>query len=149
MVRAHRVVTAVIGAPPENVRAFYTDLRNIVRIHPLVVAVHAGPRIPSAHGYRQDYRITDRIPVGPVVVRTRYRARMTVPAHGEVTAEVRQFPGIRMHTVVTFAAAGDDGTRLTEHMTIEAPRPLASFTAREAVKAHREMLDGIRDRFGG
>jgi len=36
------------------------------------------------------------------------------------------------------------GTRITEHMRIEAPRPIAAMTVREAVKAHTAMLAGMR-----
>jgi hypothetical protein len=36
------------------------------------------------------------------------------------------------------------GTRITEHMRIEAPRVLAAMTVREAVKAHTAMLAGMR-----
>jgi hypothetical protein len=43
----------------------------------------------------------------------------------------------------------DGGTRVVERLTIEAPRPLAAITTREAVKAHTEMLAGIRRHFGG
>jgi hypothetical protein len=60
-----------------------------------------------------------------------------------VLAEARQFPRVRLRTTVTFDKM-PDGTRLTERMRIEAPRPLAGLTAREAVKAHTEMLAGIR-----
>ncbi|BCI92167.1 hypothetical protein NIIDMKKI_73730 [Mycobacterium kansasii] len=41
----------------------------------------------------------------------------------------------------------DTGTRLTERIRITAPRLLAAFTTREAVKAHRAMLSGIRRHF--
>lgn len=75
-------------------------------------------------------------------------ARVAVRVTGDVTAEARQFPGVRLHTIVSFEST-ESGTRLTERITIEAPRPLAAFTAREAVAAHREMLAGIRRRFEG
>jgi hypothetical protein len=60
-----------------------------------------------------------------------------------VTAEARQFPRVRLRTTVSFEPI-EAGTRLTEHMRIEAPRALAATTIREAVKAHTAMLVGIR-----
>jgi hypothetical protein len=39
------------------------------------------------------------------------------------------------------------GTRLTERLTIAAPRLLAAVTRREAVDAHVAMLAGIRSYF--
>ncbi|OBI84651.1 polyketide cyclase / dehydrase and lipid transport [Mycobacterium sp. E740] len=146
--RAQRVLTEEVGAPPAEVRAFYVDLDNIATVHPLVVSVRTSGVTRDEHGYRQGYRVTDRIPVGPVTLRVTYRAWLTVPVDGDVTAHARQFPGVRVDTVVGFAAT-DHGTRVTEHLTIEAPRPLASFTVRQAVDAHREMLAGIRRRFDG
>jgi ligand-binding SRPBCC domain-containing protein len=142
------VLTEEVPAPPEHVRAFYTDLDNIGSVHPLVVSVRNVHRSPTADGYQQTYRVTDRIPLGPFTLRTTYRARVTVPAAGDVTAEAHQFPRVRLHTVVTFAPT-TFGTRITERLAIEAPRPLAAITTRKAVAAHREMLAGIRRRFGG
>lgn len=147
MARAHRVLTEEVSAPPADVRSWYVDLDNIAAVHPLVVSVRSTALRRDGQGYQQSYRVTDRIPFGPVTLRTTYRVRLTVPVTGDVTAEARQFPGVRLHTIVSFDAT-DAGTRVTERMTIDAPRPLAAFTAREAVTAHREMLAGIRRRFG-
>lgn len=117
-------------------------------VHPLVVSVRSTGRRPNGQGYQQDHRIVDRIRMGPVTMRTAYRVRLSVPAAGDVTAEARQFPGVRLCTRVEFAAT-DSGTRVTEHITVEAPRPLAAFTVREALSAQRDMLAGIRRRFDG
>lgn len=137
-----------VPAPPETVRAFYTDLTNLGTVHPLVVAVRSTRRTPMPDGYRQCYRVTDRIPLGPFILRATYRVEMTVPVTGDVTAEARQFPRVRLHTVVTFAPSSI-GTRVTERIRIEAPLPLAGITVGKAVAAHREMLAGIRRYFSG
>ncbi|KUH93373.1 hypothetical protein [Mycobacterium sp. IS-3022] len=147
MTRTDRVLTEEVCAPPADVRAFYVDLDNIATVHPLVGAVRSTARIQVENGYQQSYRVTDRIRIGPITLRTTYRARLTVPATGEVTAEARQFPGVRLRSLVGFDST-PCGTRVTERICIEAPRPLAPFVTREAVKAHREMLLGIRRRFG-
>ncbi len=63
-----------------------------------------------------------------------------------VVADSRQFPRVRLHTVVSFAPT-PLGTLLTERMSIEAPRPPAAVTVRQAVAAHQEMLRGIAARF--
>jgi hypothetical protein len=47
---------------------------------------------------------------------------------------------------VSFEPAGG-GTRVTERIRIAAPRLLSSITIREGVKAHIEMLAGIRRHF--
>ena len=43
----------------------------------------------------------------------------------------------------------ESGTRVTERIGIEAPRPLLSVTVGKAVEAHTEMLAGIRRHFEG
>ena len=143
MARAERSVSEQIPAPPDEVRDFYVDLNNIRRVHPLVVAVRATDRRQTADGYVQSYRVQDRIPLGPLHLRISYVARLHVPNIGDVTAEARQFPRVRLRTTVTFEPV-DAGTRITEHMCIDAPRPLAAMTVREAVKAHTAMLAGMR-----
>ncbi|OBF12922.1 SRPBCC family protein [Mycobacterium sp. ACS4331] len=141
--QAECTVDAVVPAPPADVRAFYVDLERLVRVHPLVVAVTTVAR----EGERREYRVVDRIPLGPVTLRTRYAVTMTVPdGAGEVVADSRQFPRVRLNTTVSFAARGDQ-TVLTEHMRITAPRPLLAVTVRQAVAAHTTMLERIAAHF--
>jgi hypothetical protein len=141
--RADRTVSEEIPAPPDEVRDFYVDLDNIKRVHPLVVAVRMTDRRQTPDGYVKSYRVQDRIPVGPLHLPISYVARLHVPDTGDVTAEADQFPRVRLRTRVTFAPIAG-GTRITEHMRIEAPRVLAAMTVREAVKAHAVMLAGMR-----
>ena len=140
---AERTVSEEIPAPPSAVRGFYVDLDNIKRVHPLVVAVRATDRQETMDGYVQSYRVQDRIPLGPWHLRISYVARLHVPNVGDVTAEAYQFPRVRLRTTVSFEPV-DVGTRITEHMHIEAPRALAAMTVREAVEAHTAMLAGMR-----
>lgn len=141
--RAERTVSEEIPAPPDNVRDFYIDLNNIRRVHPLVVAVRATDRRQMPDGYVQAYRVQDRIPLGPLHLRISYVARLHVSDAGGVMAEARQFPRVRLRTAVSFEPIVA-GTRITEHMRIDAPRALAAMTVREAVKAHTAMLAGMR-----
>ena len=55
-------------------------------------------------------------------------------------------PYLRLCSTVAFQPI-EAGTRVVERIRIEAPRPLASVTARKAVEAHTVMLAGIRRRF--
>ncbi|HNF06445.1 MAG TPA: SRPBCC family protein, partial [Mycobacterium sp.] len=92
--------------------------------------------------------VQDRIPLGPFTLPTTYTARLHVPDDGPVTAEARQFPAVRLNSVVSFDPV-PAGTRLTERIEIIAPRPLLALTVRQAVAAHKEMLAGIRRHFAG
>jgi hypothetical protein len=144
--RAERTLTEQIPAPPEAVRRFYVDLNNIRLVHPLVTSVRTLARRETADGYVQVYRVRDRIPLKLFTLRTSYWARLYVPAAGDVIAEARQFPRVRLHSKVTFEALGA-GTQLVERTRIEAPRILATVTTREAIKAHTAMLAGMRRHF--
>jgi hypothetical protein len=143
LISTDHVISGEVPAAPKDVRDFYCDLHNITQLHPLVVSVEAIHRDETADGYHQTYRIRDRIPLGPVSVGITYTARVHVPTTGDVLTEARQFPRVRLHGTVSFEGV-EGGTRLTERLRIEAPRPLAAVTAKQAVKAHAEMLAGIR-----
>jgi hypothetical protein len=148
IMRAERVLSEDVPAPPDDVRAFYVDLDNIKAVHPLVVSVRTTTRTELVDGYCQSYRVKDRIPLGPLTLPTSYSAHLRVASSGPVITEARQFPRVRLYGVVSFESVGT-GTRLVERLTILAPRLLAAITTREAVKAHTQMLAGIRRHFGG
>ncbi len=143
---AERTLSEDVPAPPEQVRDFYVDLDNIKLVHPLIVSVETVSRTQIPGGYRQSYRVVDRIPLGPLTIKIAYRARLLVPRDGDVLTEADQSPGVRLRGTVSFEPI-DAGTRVTERIRIAAPRPLAAMTTREAVKAHIEMLAGIRRHF--
>ena len=135
-----------VPAPPEQVRAFYVDLDNIKLVHPLIVSVETLSRTETSEGYAQSYRVVDRIPLGPLTIKITYTARLHVPVSGDVLTEADQSPGVRLRGTVSFEPAGG-GTRVTERIRFAAPRLLAAMTIREGVKAHIEMLAGIRGHF--
>ena len=146
--RDHQSVTGDIPAPPRQVREHYVDLTNIALVHPLVVSVRSVSRDEGPDGYTETWRVQDRIPLGRFTLPTTYTARLHVPDGGPVTAEARQFPAVRLNSVVSFDPV-PAGTRLTERIEIIAPRPLLALTVRQAVAAHKEMLAGIRRHFAG
>ncbi len=143
---AEHTLTEEVPAAPAEVRDFYIDLENLKQVHPLIVSVRTTSRRETDDGYVQTYRITDRIPLWRWHFPIRYRARVQVPAAGDVVTSARQFPRVRLDGTVSFEAV-DGGTRLVERLRITAPAPLAALTTRQAVKAHVAMLAGIRQRF--
>jgi hypothetical protein len=145
-VHAERTLSEHVPAPPDAVRDFYVDLDNIKLVHPLIVSVETVSRGETPEGYQQTYRVVDRIPLGPLTIRTSYQARLRVPARGDVLTEADQSPGVRLRGRVSFEPV-DGGTQVTERIGITAPRMLAGVTIREGVKAHVKMLAGIRSHF--
>jgi Polyketide cyclase / dehydrase and lipid transport len=146
LAHAERTLTEYVPASPDEVRDFYVDLNNIKLVHPLIASVEVLSRNDTADGYLETYRVIDRIPLGPFTIRTAYQARLDVPTHGDVLTQADQSPGVRLRGTVNFQPV-DGGTRVTERIQIAAPRLLAEFTTREAVKAHVAMLAGIRRHF--
>jgi hypothetical protein len=145
-VRAERTLSEQVPAPPDAVRDFYVNLDNIKLVHPLIESVESVSRSATPDGYQQTYRVVDRIPLGPLTIRTSYQARLRVPARGDVLTEADQSPGVRLRGAVSFDPV-DGGTQVTERIAISAPRLLAGVTIREGVKAHVKMLAGIRSHF--
>jgi Polyketide cyclase / dehydrase and lipid transport len=143
---AERELTEEVPAPPDVVRDFYVDLDNIKIVHPLIVSVEKISRTETPEGYRQSYRVVDRIPLGPLMIKITYTARLQVPVDGDVLTEADQSPGVRLRGTVSFEPT-ETGTRVTERIRFAAPRLLAAVTIREGVKAHIEMLAGIRRHF--
>ena len=122
------------------------DLDNIKLVHPLIVSVETLSRSETPDGFVHSYRVRDRIPLGPFTINITYRARLQVPAAGDVLTEADQSPGVHLRGTVSFEPIAA-GTRVTERIRIAAPRLLAPTTTREAVKAHIAMLAGIRRHF--
>jgi hypothetical protein len=146
IVQAEKTLSEDVPAPADEVRDFYVDLDNIRLVHPLIVSVQAMSRTQTPDGYQQSYRVVDRIPLGPFTIKITYQARLHVPRDGDVLTEADQSPGVLLRGRVSFEPI-DGGTRVTERIRIAAPRPLAPITTREGVKAHIEMLAGIRRHF--
>jgi hypothetical protein len=144
--RTERTITADVPATPDRVRAFYVDLDSLKVVHPLIVSVQELSRTEEPDGYRQTSRVVDVVRIGPVRMRISYVTRLHVPLAGDVHTEADQSPGVRLRGTVSFTEI-PGGTRITERIRIAAPRPLAGYTVREAVKAHDAMLAGIRAHF--
>ncbi len=82
VVGSEHTLSQQVPAPPAAVRDFYVDLDNLRLVHPLIVAVQTLFRGQTPDGYLHRYRVTDRIPLGPLALRINYRAQVLVRADG-------------------------------------------------------------------
>lgn len=154
IIRTHRTVAETVPATPTQVRAFYVDLHNIAAVHPLVVAVHSTGRRDTPGGYVETYRVQDRIPlVGRLGLPISYRVQMVVPAQGDVTTESRQFPWVRLRSVVSFAATegGDSCEREHRHRSARTARRAHGASShrgprRDAGRDPAPLRDGLGTR---
>jgi hypothetical protein len=132
-------VSVVVPAPPDRVRDFLADLRESIRIHPLIVRVdRLGERMPGIGRYR----IRDRMRMGPMTIAFSYLVETTRTPEGDIVSDAYQFPRIHLHNV-TSCTPVDDGTLVHERVTITAPRLLVATVRREGARAHRTMLDNL------
>lgn len=146
LAQSEHTLTQRVPGRPDAVRDFYVDLNGLALLHPLIVSVETLSRSATRDGYVHSYRVRDRIPLGPLMLRIAYRARLHVPRVGDVRTEADQFPGVHLRGTVSFEP-DDAGARITERIRIAAPRPVAAMTSRQAVKAHRAMLAGVAAHF--
>ena len=124
-----------------KLHAFLCDLENYVPLHPLIESIEEIPTTPELPGARR-YRVVDRIPLGPLRLRTAYVAALDPVSECEVHGHAWQSPGIRLHTVYSLEAVEDGaaGTRLVERVNVEAPRLLRAFVISQARRSHGETL---------
>lgn len=133
-----------IGVGRGRLRAFLCDLDNYVALHPLIESIHeieSTPELPGAHRYR----VVDRIPIGPLRLRTVYTAALEPVSDHEVHGHAWQSPGVRLHTIYRLSeSAGSAGsareTRLDERVWVEAPWWIRRFVVGQARSAHAETL---------
>lgn len=128
--------------PRDRVRGFLCDLHNHRDLHPLIVAVEDLAADPARPGARR-YRITDRVPLGPVGLTIAYTAAIEVLDDARVRAEAWQSPGIHLTTEYELTER-DGGTRLVERVQVDAPWLLRRLTIRKAREAHRTTLDRMK-----
>ena len=133
-----QTLTELVPTDPATVRDFYTDVTNLKLVHPLILTVRQVDP--------ERWRVQERMPFGGMPFRVWYSSRVLVGANGDVVGESRLFLGVRLHVVLSFESV-DGGTQVVERLRIVAPRPLAAYAQREAVKAHEEMFAAIRRHF--
>jgi hypothetical protein len=104
-------------------------------LHPLVVGVE---RLPPAPGALRSYAITDRLRIGPVGFRVRYRADVLAATEREVHTVAHQRPGTTVHNRSRISPDGDR-TGIEVEITLRAPAPLFGYALRQARRAHERL----------
>jgi ligand-binding SRPBCC domain-containing protein len=133
-----------IKALPDTARAFLATMKNHPRIHPLIIAITPLEPTTDPDGtVVQRYRIRDRMRLGPLTVAFTYHATIRLSAPDTLKLEAFQFPRIRLFNTTRFAAEGD-GTRVSEQVSIEAPRLLMGIVLQQAQQSHQQMLANLK-----
>ncbi|WIG60775.1 MAG: hypothetical protein OJF49_003523 [Ktedonobacterales bacterium] len=133
-----------INAAPAAAIARLSEYSQHTELHPMIVAVRLLDTMSTADGgIRRDYRITDRMRLGPFTTRFTYRASITAAPNGRLDGEAFQFPRIHLH-VTTICQPEGDGTRVAEEVKIDAPRLLMRTVYTQAQAAHKQLLANLK-----
>lgn len=133
-----------VDAEPPVVIGYLASYAHHDAIHPMIVAVRElDPRRTAEGTIQRRYAITDRMRLGPLTTRFTYLATIYQEVDGELVSDAYQFPRIHLRNRTRCEASGT-GTLIREHVTVEAPRPLLGFVARQAETAHRAMLANLK-----
>jgi hypothetical protein len=131
-----------INRGPEFIYSFLCYLPNHQRIQPLIVGVEKLDPVQPPH---YQYRITDRLRLGPLEFKTRYFASLAC-CHDEIYLEAEQFPGIHLNKLLRFDPE-KGGTRVSETVCIEAPAPLIHLVIAQARQAQEELFLRLKRHF--
>jgi hypothetical protein len=136
-------VTTTVRLDPVHVVDLLADLPRHVGVHPfLVSAVPIGQGRDTA-GSWTDWQVTERPGWWRLRYRVRFVARVVRTSQTSIHTRVA-LPGCRLvSTTVAHAEAG--GARVVEETTVDSPRPLIGYVARQAERAHRLTFSMLLD----
>ena len=120
--------------------SFLCDLHRYVPLHPFIESIQDLPSSEDLPDARL-YRVVDRVPLGPLKLKTVYVAALEPVSDSEVHGHAWQAPGIRLRTIYSLIERRRS-TRLVERCYVEArPRlccePSAKGSRRDARKDER------------
>lgn len=133
-----------IEAAPDVVVAHLASFEHHDVIHPMIVDVRELKPVTTPEGAtRRRYSITDRMRLGPIILRFTYLATIQVSGDGDMVSDAFQFPRVHLCNVTSCRPEGA-GTRVQERVIVEAPSLLLRFVVRQAQRAHHEMLANLK-----
>ncbi|MGK5742140.1 SRPBCC family protein [Micromonospora sp. URMC 103] len=118
---------------PADAAALLGDLSRQGELHPFIVRVRRLPTRPGAHA---SYAISDRLPAGPVRLRTTYRADVLISTPEEIVTVARQWPATTVRNHTRLRAEPGGLVRVDVEITLAAPAPLFPYAFRQARAAH-------------
>ena len=144
-----------IAVAPAKVADFLGDFANFALIHPLIIDIAQGEPRPSglfaapaaaAAPPRRFYKVTDRLPCGPLSIHIRYDVALTQAGPQALLFEAWQRPRIHLHNRISWQALPPGGTRVREQMTLHAPALLLPLVKRMAQAAHADSFARLKER---
>lgn len=137
-----------LAVPPAQVAEFLGDFANFAKIHPLIVDIAQGKPRPDAAATppRRWYKVTDRLPCGPIPVYIRYDVALAEAGSQALLFEAWQWPRIHLHNQISWQALPQGGTRVREDLIVQAPGLLLGLVKRMAQAAHADSFARLKAR---
>ena len=120
---------------------FLSDLNNHGHLHPFFVKAELIASSKDANGNEvKDFIITERPHLGPFRYTINFPTRMTFTSQHEFRSDVRA--ALNTYLVNVMQCKSEiTGTRIIEHVTIEAPRLTIGYVRQQAFTAHKRTFD--------
>lgn len=143
-----------IAVAPAKVADFLGDFANFALIHPLIVDIAQGEPRPygpvdpaaAAAPPRRFYKVTDRLPCGPLSIHIRYDVALTQAGPQALLFEAWQRPRIHLYNRISWQELPQGGTRVREEVILHAPGLLLPLVKRMAQAAHADSFARLKER---
>ncbi len=133
-----------IDVAADDLHAVLCDLEHYRPLHPLIESIEEIEPAEHLPGARR-WRVVDRIPFGPLRLRTTYVAALESHSPREVRGHAWQSPGVRLVTLYLLEEGGSPHiTRLEERVFVKAPFGLRRFVVKQASEAHAVTLERMK-----
>jgi len=134
-------LSTFVDADVETVFNFLSDLNNHRHLHPYFVKAELVDSGRDSDGNRtRDFMITERPRLGPFRYTITFPTKMVFTDQHEFQSDVRTALGTHLVNVMR-CKSENNGTRVTENVTVEAPRLTIGYVKQQAYIAHKRTFD--------
>lgn len=141
MAEKHFELSTFAQVAPQTAFEFLSDLNNHRHLHPFFVKADlVSSGVDDAGNNFQEFLITERPRLGPFRYTIHFPTRMIFTGELEFTSEVHAALGTHLVNVMR-CKAENNGTRITESVTIRAPCVTISYVKQQAFHAHQRTFE--------
>ena len=141
MAEKHFELSTFVQVDHQTAFEFLSDLNNHRHMHPFFVKAElVSSGVDDAGNKFQDFMITERPQLGPFRYTIHFPTRMIFTGEHEFTSEVHAAMGTHLVNVMK-CKSENDGTRITESVTIHAPWITIGYVRQQAFHAHQRTFD--------
>lgn len=141
MAEKHFKLSTFVQIDPQTAFLFLSDLNNHRHLHPFFVKADiVSSGVDDAGNNFQDFMVTESPRLGPFRYTIHFPTRIIFTGEHEFTSEVHAAMGTHLVNKM-ICKAKNNGTRITESVTIHAPRITIGYVRQQAYIAHKRTFD--------